>query len=240
MALLGSLTPSLTIQEYSDAARAALKGTPCEYLIKRDSMEMNLGNDFIAQRTLGAPSGGQVFQGSHTAELSITLLLAEPVYTDPVSFALGDESVDKQISKLYQQLFDINGSSHHPPYLALTLSSGLTFPYGKKTMPAVLKSMKIQSAQHDVKKMQEAIVSCVFLLQDTRQNRLKDAKLNSPDLTHYRQLIAGDRLDYKTWQIYGDSTLAAQVARSNDLDSPRLLAAGQTIAFAPYQAGEPS
>lgn len=228
--------PRLTITAYADEDRLRRSGLAWNVPFKADSLNLNFNNDYAADQSLGAPAGGLSFQGGGSAELSVTLFLYEDVYTNPLSFALGTGDVAGQINRLYKMLYNIDGSSHQPPFLTLSLSKDIPFPYGRKAMPAVLRSMKLQTTPLNGKnRLQRAEVACVFALNASRKDRMKAAKLNSPDLTHYRQVIAGDRLDHKTWQIYGNPALAPQVARGNDLDSPRLLAPGQTLMFAPYQ-----
>lgn len=60
-------------------------------------------------------------------------------------------------------------------------------------------------------------------------------KKNSPDLTHIREVQAGDTLPLMCYRIYGDSTFYIQVARANQLADVMFLEPGQRIYFPPIE-----
>lgn len=231
--------PELTLQAYSDIDRISKTGRPLTLAYRSESLQLSFNNEYAKDRSLGSPSGGLSFQGGGSSELTVTFLLYEGVYRDVFKFTAGLNSIQGQLSQLYACCYSIDGGSHQPRFLKLQWDKTTPLPYGRKQFLGVLRSirLKAESVSSDGKASTMA-VECQFEECISRKQRLKAAKLNSPDLTHVRQVVAGDRLDLKTWSIYGDSALTAQIARNNDLDSPRLLRPGMTIAFPPYQSEE--
>jgi nucleoid-associated protein YgaU len=71
----------------------------------------------------------------------------------------------------------------------------------------------------------------------TIDDDLRVAKENnqSPDLTHYRKVKAGDTLPLMCYRIYGDSNYYLEVARVNKIMQFRKLKPGQEIFFPPLQ-----
>ena len=65
------------------------------------------------------------------------------------------------------------------------------------------------------------------------EERAKGNKNKSPDLTHYRKVNQGDRLDLLTYKIYNDSKYFLQIGKVNDLTSVRNLKAGLQIYLPP-------
>lgn len=64
--------------------------------------------------------------------------------------------------------------------------------------------------------------------------RLAMANLLSPDLTHRRQVKAGDTLPNLCYEIYGSPRYHTQIARINRLSNFRKLEVGQQLFFPPF------
>ncbi|MBY0445583.1 MAG: hypothetical protein K2Q15_10295 [Burkholderiales bacterium] len=227
--------PAIKIQAYSDKERVKKKGALLEIAYLPDSLNVDMGNEFSQSSTLGDVSGGMCFTGSKNAEMSITLVIHNIYYQDVISFNnVSDKSVSERLKNLYNSVYTLDGSSHQPSYL--TISWGLPLSSSSNgAFKGVLLSMKVKEKHSSRKGVPTHVeIECKFGEAIGKKERDKEAKRNSPDLTHYRQVVEGDRLDHKTWQIYGDSTLAPQVARLNGLNSPRQLHAGQVLEFSPF------
>ncbi|HEU0053299.1 MAG TPA: tail protein X, partial [Longimicrobium sp.] len=63
----------------------------------------------------------------------------------------------------------------------------------------------------------------------------KQAKKSSPDLTHVREVRAGDTLPLLCWEIYGSSAWYPRVAEVNGLAGFRDLPVGMQIVFPPLE-----
>ena len=72
----------------------------------------------------------------------------------------------------------------------------------------------------------------------TPQSQAALKRINSPDLTHIRQVKLGDRLDLMTYKIYNDSRYVLQVAAANKLSTIRKITPGRDLYFPPFDKNE--
>jgi len=68
--------------------------------------------------------------------------------------------------------------------------------------------------------------------------RVQQEDKSSPDLTHLRLVREGDNLQLMTYDIYSDTKFFLQIAKANQLTSPRLLPVGRELQFPPIQKTE--
>ena len=68
--------------------------------------------------------------------------------------------------------------------------------------------------------------------------KLAEERKSSPDLTHYRKMEQGERLDLLTFNIYNDPKYLLQVAKANSLSSIRNVQAGKELYFPPFDKNE--
>ncbi|WP_053006842.1 CIS tube protein [Chromobacterium subtsugae] len=223
--------PTLTLQAYLDQACNKKNGDGWIIPYLPGSLKLAFSNEQKEVKVLGSTSK-VAYQGTSAATLTVTLLLYRVYYDDWNSFKSGKgRAVKDQLKLLYSSLYQVNGDTHQPSFVTVDWGEDLLLPYAGKKFRGVLTRVDASEQHNDGNGIPTYIkVDCAF----TEIPPDVDAKKNSPDLTHYRKVVAGDRLDYKTWQIYGDGSLASQVARSNDLDSPRLIQPGQTLSFPPF------
>jgi hypothetical protein len=83
-----------------------------------------------------------------------------------------------------------------------------------------------------------ARITANFLEYKSPEKRTKEKRNSSPDLTHMRQVKAGDRLDLLTFQIYDNPKYMLQVAMKNELTSVRNIKPGQELLFYPFNKTE--
>jgi hypothetical protein len=83
-----------------------------------------------------------------------------------------------------------------------------------------------------------ARISATFIKYETEAAIFAANHISSPDLTHQRTARGGDRLDLMTYDIYDDPGYFLQVARANDLTSPRNLKAGTELFFPPINKND--
>jgi len=69
--------------------------------------------------------------------------------------------------------------------------------------------------------------------------RTAEERRESPDLTHYRLIKAGDTLPLMCYRIYGNSGYYLQVAQVNKLSNFRRLQPGTEIFFPPIEKNTP-
>lgn len=80
-----------------------------------------------------------------------------------------------------------------------------------------------------------AVITASFSDNSDDQTRVAMAQDQSPDLTHYRLVKAGDSLPLLCEEIYGDPGLYIRVARANGLDDFRNLVPGTRLRFPPLE-----
>jgi hypothetical protein len=68
--------------------------------------------------------------------------------------------------------------------------------------------------------------------------QLASIHLSSPDLTHYKKVVAGDRLDLLTYKVYNNSKYFMQVAKANSLGTLRNSRPGLNLSFPPFDKKE--
>lgn len=158
---------------------------------------------------------------------------AGPLDNIPIAGAIADLlsgseefDVTAELQKFAKVVYDYNGDQHQPRKIQLT--------WGKLQFDGVLSSLSI-----DYKLFKpdgspiRAIAKASFDGSITDMLRENKEKNSSPDLTHIRNVIAGDKLPLMAHSIYRDSNLYLEVARANKLFNFRRLDHGHQISFPP-------
>ena len=152
---------------------------------------------------------------------------------------IGDKKIVNEVQPVELQLKDfldcvykISKKIHRPKYLLLIWGSEIRFR-------GVLSNLDINYTLFNPDgKPLRAKLSCTFVDYKTREQRIAEDKPSSPDLTHYRKLKQGDRLDYMTYRIYNDPKYVLQVGKVNKLTSIRHVRAGADLYFPPFDQKE--
>jgi nucleoid-associated protein YgaU len=127
---------------------------------------------------------------------------------------------------LFRNTVGFIGEIHRPRFLVVT--------WGSFIATCAIESFSINyKLFHPNGTPLRAVLSATF--REHRSNTLVDLLMNlsSPDVTHRHRITAGDRLSTVVADHYGDPGYYIAVARHNDLDSPRLLEAGQVLELPP-------
>ncbi|NQY05980.1 MAG: LysM peptidoglycan-binding domain-containing protein [Flavobacteriaceae bacterium] len=136
------------------------------------------------------------------------------------------DGIIDQIDTFKNIVYDYNGEEHKPYYLQigwgallfkgslvdLSIEYKLFAPDG--TPLRAIAKLKVKGSVNED-------------LRAARENN------QSPDLTHYRIVKAGDRLPLMAFRIYGDSKYYLEVAKANKLNHFRKLKPGQELIFPP-------
>ncbi|HEX8113240.1 MAG TPA: hypothetical protein VF516_36165 [Kofleriaceae bacterium] len=129
----------------------------------------------------------------------------------------------------FQTVTGYNGNIHRPNYLKIG--------WGKLTIKrCVLKSASIayKLFKSDGVPLR-AVITASFSDNSDDQTRVAMAQDESPDLTHFRVVKAGDSLPSLCTEIYGDPHLYLRVAQANQLDDFRTLVPGMRLRFPPLE-----
>jgi hypothetical protein len=141
----------------------------------------------------------------------------------------GVTSVADAIASFKTVAYSYNGAIHSPNYLKLIWGNGMQFQ-------CRLTSLEIDYTlfQPDGTPLR-AKLTVGFEEYLSPQEIVQRANKNSPDMTHARQVVAGDTLPMMCYRIYGDSKYYVQVAQYNQLSNFRQLTPGTTLFFPPLE-----
>lgn len=142
------------------------------------------------------------------------------------------DSVSKSLEKFLACVNNYDGKIHRPRFLIVFWGSELRFL-------CVLSNADINHTLFDPQGYPIRIkISATFQGYNSPKADVAKHKISSADLTHYKKITAGDRLDLLTYKIYSDSKYFLQVARANKLTSVRNVKAGNNISFPPFDKQE--
>ncbi len=135
--------------------------------------------------------------------------------------------VTEEIDKFNRVVYDFAGEIHRPRQLLLIWGDFLVFP-------CVLTSVSYRFTlfKPDGTPLR-AIAACSFRESLSDAERERRDNPSSPDLTHLRQVKAGDTLPLMSHRLYGKPELYLEVARVNKLVNFRRLRLGTQLAFPP-------
>jgi len=135
--------------------------------------------------------------------------------------------VAKQLRDFLKCVYHTDGTIHRPNFLIVFWGSEINFR-------CVLSNLDINYTlfEPDGKPLRVKI-DATFLHHKSREEILAETKLSSPDLTHYRKVTQGDRLDNLTFNIYNDSNIFQQIGIFNSITNIRRLKPGTQLSFPP-------
>ena len=146
--------------------------------------------------------------------------------------ALKDMPVHNQLQTFLRCVYNMDGNIHRPRFLLLIWGSEIKFK-------CVLSNLDINHTLFNPQGEPLRVkLAATFLNYVARQERLAADRQSSPDLTHYRKVVQGDRLDNLTNNIYNDPAYVMQVAKVNGLSSIRNIRPGIALNFPPFDQTE--
>ncbi|MCI5117587.1 MAG: LysM peptidoglycan-binding domain-containing protein [Candidatus Electrothrix sp. LOE1_4_5] len=137
------------------------------------------------------------------------------------------DSIINRIQKFKQVLIDYKGDSHEPRHLKLVWGKNSIFKGRTSEISINYKLFKPDGTPIRA----VAKIKVISSIEETKRALQEDKQ--SADLTHIREVKAGDTLPLMCQHIYGDSRYYLQVARENKLDNFRLLQPGAVLRFPP-------
>lgn len=141
-------------------------------------------------------------------------------------------SVHDQLQEFLECAYDMSGDIHRPKFLLIIWGSEVRFR-------CVLSNLNINyTLFHPDGTPLRAKLSATFVDYKTREQRIAADRPSSPDLTHYRKVKEGDRLDLMTYRIYNDPKYFLQVGRVNGLSHIRRIRPGTELYFPPFDKNE--
>jgi len=145
---------------------------------------------------------------------------------------IGDKSeVKDQLEVFMNSVYKMNCKTHRPNYLQVH--------WGKWIFSCVLSDLQLNYTlfKPDGNPLRVK-VSATFLEYHSQKERVARECKESPDLTHSRQVKAGDRLDNMTNDIYNNPKYVLQIAKANGLSTFRKINPGAQFVFPPLDKRE--
>lgn len=138
------------------------------------------------------------------------------------------DGIIDDLERFKKVVLDYNGDQHKPNYVMISWGS-LLFKGSLTEMNLEFKLFRSDGTPL------RAVAKAKF--KGFVEDDLRVAKENnqSPDLTHYRVVRAGETLPLMAYQIYGDASYYLEVVKANKLLDFRNLHPGQEIYFPPIQ-----
>lgn len=171
---------------------------------------------------IGTSGSPQVYGKIKPREYSFEFLI------DGTGVSSEKKDVQQEIDKFLSVTGKHDGEIHRPKYLKIS--------WGSLLSKCVLKSADIIFTLFNPDGTPlRAKIAAVFSenIEDTL--RAAAERNSSPDLTHYRITIDGDRLPLKAFKLYKDHKYYLQIARFNKLKNFRNLKTGDTLTFPPVK-----
>lgn len=140
--------------------------------------------------------------------------------------------VHDQLKKFLNCAYDFDGEIHSPRFLIIFWGSEIDFR-------CVLSNLDINYTLFNPDGTPlRAKLTATFLNYVAREERLARERQSSPDLTHYRKVKQGDRLDLMAFNIYNNPKYFLQVGKVNALSSIRNIKPGSELYFPPFDKNE--
>lgn len=140
----------------------------------------------------------------------------------------GVPDVKTQVQQLSDIVYKYNGDKHETNIIRLLWGSLIFF--GRLNSMSIEYTLFKPSGEPLRAKIKLAFSS--FL---SKEEEALQANRQSPDLTHYVEVKAGDTLPLLCHRIYNDSGYYLEVAKVNNLTSFRELVPGSTLHFPPLR-----
>ncbi len=207
-----------------------------------ENFEKSLSKEFLVQfnpKTLGADYS-ITYEETQGKPNTIKFVKAKPSDIS-VEFTLDGTGIDvksgaektvvqKRIEDFLEMCKETDSKTHEPPYILIS--------YGTLIYKTRFKSCNItyNLFKSDGTPLR-AVLKATFLNIKNNVTDERERSLNSPDVTHRRDIEVHQSLIGRTNEIYERNDLYVEVARANSLDSfrKRALPENQTIYFPPIK-----
>jgi nucleoid-associated protein YgaU len=210
----------LVIQAYTTPDYAGRAASEFRAFVNPNEITLAYEMEYDAAQGAGTTNSRMNFKKMKPGDLSLVLFL------DGTGASGTPLDVQQAIAQ-FQTVTGYNGDIHRPNYLKVM--------WGTLTVKrCVLKSASIayKLFRPDGVPLR-AIITAAFTDNSDDTTRVAMAQDQSADLTHVRQVKAGDTLPSLCHAIYGDPRYYLAVARANGLDDFRRLAPGTRLVFPP-------
>lgn len=134
--------------------------------------------------------------------------------------------VQEQIDAFLAITQGLNSSTHEPNFVQLSWG---TFVFNGVMASADITYKLFHSSGAPLR----ANINATFKQSVSRTEQAAQAKLQSPDLTHFRLVAEGETLPLIAKKVYGDPALYMEIAKVNNINNFRKLKVGQQLVLPP-------
>ncbi len=228
--MLTNKPEDLTIHGFTDRKRRKKAGnSPFVCKINPITLKTMVRNNFFNARAINSSGSQACFGYGNVSRMEVQLIFdSSGIADDTISMFTKPPSLPDQIEKFMKLCYRMNGDIHQPNFLKLSWGT-------------LIYECRLESVNIDYKKFNrfgvpvQADLITVFIEDVDDEERIKREGKNSPDLTHVRDVKAGDTLPLLCHEIYKSPDYYPQVAEHNNLDHFREIAIGQTLHFPPLE-----
>lgn len=200
--------------------------------VNPESFTKNLKIEHDVRRGHGNHGTEVTFKSTAPEELRLEFVLDGTKTIEGYFEEYKSLEVHEQLDKFLQCAYNFDGNIHSPRFLIVFWGSEIDFR-------CVLSNLDINYTLFNSNgRPLRAKLTATFLNYVAREERLARERQNSPDLTHYRKVKEGDRLDLMTFKIYNDPKYLLQVGRVNTLSTIRNIQPGKELYFPPFDKNE--
>ena len=206
--------------------KSKIDPNPISLPVNPESFTQNFKVELNQQQGQGNQSTNSDYKGTKPEELKLDFTLDGTNTIQGYVYNGDDHSVKGQLDIFMNAVYNMKGKIHRPHFLKVR--------WGKFVFPCILTNLDLNytlfKADGDPLRIK---VSATFLNYVAQKERVAREGKESPDLTHIKQVKAGDRLDAMTSDIYNDPKYVTQIARANDLTTFRKISPGAQMIFPP-------
>lgn len=221
----------IKIESYKDAD---CSGSPLDKVyafINPGQYSSKIAMTYENTKTVGSPKSTYVFTNAGEEKLELGEIIVDGTGLVKLKKEVEgyvNTDVDGYIEKFRKVVCGYVGTSHRPPYLKIS--------WGKMVSKCVCNAFDVTYTLFNPDGTAlRAKIKLGLLITADFDSKLKEAKLSSPDLTHWRTVKAGDTLPLMTYQVYGDSSYYDQIAGINGLDHINAIEPGMELYFPPIK-----
>ncbi|HPE77798.1 MAG TPA: LysM peptidoglycan-binding domain-containing protein [Draconibacterium sp.] len=225
----------LTIEAFEDANFGASTGDIFTVMYNPNTFSQNYRSVWIGETPQGGTADNQSYRRLQSDSVSFDFLFdgtgvsgvgGTSVDLNPKVGEVG--YVQEQINAFMAITQGLNGSTHEPNFLQLSWG---TFIFNGVMESATITYKLFHSSGAPLR----ATINAVFKQSVSRTEQAAQARLKSPDLTHFRIVKAGETLPLISKKVYGDSKYYLEIARVNNINNFRKLKAGQQLVLPPVE-----
>ena len=217
----------LMIIAYSDEARSKME-KKYHAMINPSSFNAELSVNYSKSQAPGTVTPQLKFHNIPAGKIKFKLTFDGTGLVSTIAKAKKSQTVPEQIDEFRSATIQYEGSIHRPYYLTLI--------WGKTIYKGVLTGLSIEYKlfKPDGTPIR-AEADVTFHTSESEAEAEKAAGKKSPDITHLRQVKAGDRLPNMCNNIYEGTNFYIQVAKHNQVNHLRSIKPGTTINFPPLR-----